>query len=160
MSLILAFTPGLLQSNEPRCEKTVYCICENKEADQLCGNCTADQRLYFRYTDSAIPLLPIYEIKPLAIFCSYTAWLCETWSETPKTGFLRMRLKYICIYLGSYLELKNCLSKKMLPNCHNCFFCSQQNCQFKRTETCAHTHICCEKTGLRGFRPGPTQTGL
>ena len=31
------------------------CKCENKGADQLCNNCTADQRLYFRYTASTIP---------------------------------------------------------------------------------------------------------
>ena len=47
---------------EPCCEKkTAFCICENKEADQLRGNCEAEQRLCFRYIDSIIPLLPIYE---------------------------------------------------------------------------------------------------
>ena len=34
-----------------------FCLCENKGADQLCSNCTADQRLCFRYRDSTIPLL-------------------------------------------------------------------------------------------------------
>ena len=42
--------------------KRAFCICENKDADQLRGNREADQRLCFRYTDSAIPLLPKYEI--------------------------------------------------------------------------------------------------
>ena len=37
--------------------KPAFCICENKDADQLRGNCEADQRLCFRYTDSTIPLL-------------------------------------------------------------------------------------------------------
>ena len=37
--------------------KPDFCICENKDADQLRGNREADQRLCFRYTDSAIPLL-------------------------------------------------------------------------------------------------------
>ena len=37
--------------------KPAFCICENKDADQLCGNRTADQRLCFRYIDTAIPLL-------------------------------------------------------------------------------------------------------
>ena len=42
--------------------KPAFCICENKDADQLRGNREADQRLCFRYTDSTIPLkLPIYE---------------------------------------------------------------------------------------------------
>ena len=38
--------------------KPAFCICENKDADQLRGNRKADQRLCFRYTDSTIPLLP------------------------------------------------------------------------------------------------------
>ena len=38
--------------------KPAFCICENKDADQLRGNCEADQRLCFRYTDSTILLLP------------------------------------------------------------------------------------------------------
>ena len=29
--------------------KPAFCICENKDADQLRGNCEADQRLCFRY---------------------------------------------------------------------------------------------------------------
>ena len=32
-------------------------LCENKDADQLRGNREADQRLCFRYIDSTIPLL-------------------------------------------------------------------------------------------------------
>ena len=39
-----------------------FCSCENEGADQLCRNCTADQRLCFRYTDSTIPLLRICKI--------------------------------------------------------------------------------------------------
>ena len=42
--------------------KPDYCICENKDADQLRGDREADQRLCFRYTDSIIPLLPKSEI--------------------------------------------------------------------------------------------------
>ena len=38
--------------------KSTFCICKNKDADQLRGNCEADQRLCFRYIDSIIPLLP------------------------------------------------------------------------------------------------------
>ena len=48
----------LLKIYEPRYEKPVFCICENKDADQLRGNREADQRLCFSYTDSTIPLLP------------------------------------------------------------------------------------------------------
>ena len=41
--------------------KPAFCICENKDADQLRGNREADQRLYFRYIDSTISLVPKYE---------------------------------------------------------------------------------------------------
>ena len=42
--------------------KPTFCICENKDADQLRGNREADQRLCFRYIDSTIPLLSNFEI--------------------------------------------------------------------------------------------------
>ena len=42
--------------------KPAFCICENKDADQLRGNGEADQRLCLRFIKSTIPLLPIYEI--------------------------------------------------------------------------------------------------
>ena len=45
--------------------KPDFCICENKDADQLRGNHKADQRLCFRYTDSTIPLLSESEISSL-----------------------------------------------------------------------------------------------
>ena len=73
--------------------KPAFCICENKDADQLRSNYAADQRLCFRYTDSTIPLLPTSEIsslKPSSV--AVQTGLCRTWSETPKTGFLTMRL--------------------------------------------------------------------
>ena len=37
-------------------------LCENKDSDQLCSNCTADQRLCFHYSESTISLLPKYRI--------------------------------------------------------------------------------------------------
>ena len=37
--------------------KPTFCICENKDADQLRCNPEADQRLCFRYIDSTVPLL-------------------------------------------------------------------------------------------------------
>ena len=46
--------------------KADFCICENKDADQLRGNREADQRLCFRYMDSTIPLLSKSEISSLS----------------------------------------------------------------------------------------------
>ena len=45
--------------------KPAFCICENKDPDQLRSNCAADQRLCFPYMDSTIPLLPKSEISSL-----------------------------------------------------------------------------------------------
>ena len=45
--------------------KTTFCICENKDADQLHGNRKADQRHCFRYIDRTIPLLSTSEISSL-----------------------------------------------------------------------------------------------
>ena len=73
--------------------KPAFYICKNKDADQLRGNREADQRLCFRYTDSTIPQLPIFEIsslKPSSV--AVQPVLCGTWSETLKTGFLTTRL--------------------------------------------------------------------
>ena len=73
--------------------KPAFCICENKDADQLRGDREADQRLCFRYTDSTVPLLPKSEISSLwPSSVAVQPGLCRTWSKTPKTGFLRTRL--------------------------------------------------------------------
>ena len=78
--------------------KPAFCICENKDADQLRGNCEADQRLCFRYTDTTIPLLPKSEISSLSLSSvTVQPGLCGVWSETPKTGFLTTRLKLFCL---------------------------------------------------------------
>ena len=59
----------ILYENYPQMSRDVrkpdFCICENKDTDQLRGNREADQRLCFRYTDSTIPLLPKYKISSL-----------------------------------------------------------------------------------------------
>ena len=74
--------------------KPAFCICENKEADQLRGNCEADQRLCFCYTDSTIPLLPKSEISSLQPSSVVVQrGMCRTWLEIPKTCFLVTRLR-------------------------------------------------------------------
>ena len=96
--------------------KPAFCICENKDADQLRGNREADQRLCFRYSDSSIPLLPKSKISSLwPSSVTVQPGLCGTWSETPKTGFLTTRLIWACYnevevyhidsYIDDYLSL-------------------------------------------------------
>ena len=83
--------------------KRDFCICENKDADQLRGNREADQRLCFRYTDSTIPLLPKSEISSFSpSSVAVQPGLYRTWSETPKTGFLRTRLKLFCFVVAIF----------------------------------------------------------
>ena len=72
--------------------KPAFCICENKDADQLRSNCAADQRLCFSYMDSTIPHLSKSKISSSV---GLQPGLCHTWSETPKTGFLTTRLVFI-----------------------------------------------------------------
>ena len=72
---------------EPRYEKPGFCMCENKDADQL-RNHEADQRLCFHYTDSTIPLLPKCKISmSLAIFCDCAARLVSDLVGNPENRF-------------------------------------------------------------------------
>ena len=68
---------------EPRHEKAnVLHICENKDADQLRGN---------RGTRN---------VKPLAIFCSCTAWIVSDQVGNQNVGFLTTRLIFNSIDFG------------------------------------------------------------
>ena len=63
--------------------KSVFCIRENKDVDQLRGNREADQRLCFRFMASRIPLL----FKPLSIFCGCTARFVSELVGSPEDWF-------------------------------------------------------------------------
>ena len=70
--------------------KPTICIGENKGADQLRSNCEADQRLCFRFSNSAVPLLSKYEISCfLQSSVTVQAGLCRTCSETTLLVFPR-----------------------------------------------------------------------
>ena len=59
--------------------KLAFCICENKDADQLRSYREADQHLCFGYTDSTIPLLPKSEISSFLLSCvAAQPGLCRT----------------------------------------------------------------------------------
>ena len=81
--------------------KPAFCICENKGAEQLRSNCAADQRLCFRYTDSTIYYLNSkFQASSHASSVAVQPGFCQTWSETPKTGFLTTRLIFQSLGLG------------------------------------------------------------
>ena len=60
------------ETTEPRREKTGFCICENKDADQLRGNRKADQRLCFFATRIVESL---YFLNPKFQASSHLLWL-------------------------------------------------------------------------------------
>ena len=68
--------------------KQAFCICKNKDTDQLHSNCKADQGLCFPYKDSTISLLPKSEIfKPLATFCEGRARFVTDLVGNPEDRF-------------------------------------------------------------------------
>ena len=90
--------------------KPDFCLCENKGADQLRSNCEADQRLCFRYTDSTLSLLIKSQISSFyAASGTVHVGLCQTWLETPKTGFLASRLTWclreLYLLVGRYFNV-------------------------------------------------------
>ena len=78
--------------------KPPFCICENKDADQLRGNHEADQRLCFRYKYSTIPLLPKYKILSL-----YPACVVVQPGIYVGPGGKPGRPVYSCFYMYTYL---------------------------------------------------------
>ena len=80
--------------------KPDFCICENKDADQLRGNREADQRLCFcyMYMDSTIPLLPKSEISSLYLSSmAVQPGLCWTPGREPQRLVFSRRGSYICV---------------------------------------------------------------
>ena len=113
---------------EPRHEKTVFCfcICENKDADQLRGNREADQRLCFPYTDSTIP----YFLNTKFQASSHLLWLYNPVCVRPgrkKTGFLTTRLN-LSIKLNSTIRPVLFLLTSDLVLCFACFGVSFFKC--------------------------------
>ena len=104
-----------------------FCICKNKDADQLRGNRAADQHLCLRFTDR-IPLLPKSEISSLyQSSMTVQTGLCQAWSETPKTGFLTTRLKFSHEIIMSKNVIKNhlILEQQIWVHYRNSYLCSQ-----------------------------------
>ena len=89
---------SLINTNEPRHEKTCFLpYANNKDADRRL--CYSLPRLYTRFY--------IRNVKPMAV----QAGLSLTWSQTPKTGFLVTRLKYLHSPNAEIIPLK----KNMMP---------------------------------------------
>ena len=74
--------------------KPAFCICENKDTEQLRSNRGADQGLSFRYKDSTIPLLPESKFQA----SSYLLWLysavCVGPSRNPEDRFSHNKAQF------------------------------------------------------------------
>ena len=73
--------------------KPAFCICENKGADQLrLKPCKLISAFVFtvHYIDSTISLLSDPKLQASTHFMIVQLDLFRTWSEIPKTGFVKM----------------------------------------------------------------------
>ena len=83
--------------------KPNFCICENKDADQLRGNREADQRLCFCYTDSTIPLLPKSKISSL--FCGCKARFVPDLVGNPEDWFSHNEAHLMFVYSRETVQM-------------------------------------------------------
>ena len=93
--------------------KPAFCICENKDADQLRVNRKADQSLCFCYTDSTIPLLSKSKILSLAIFCG-----CAAMFESDLVGNPKDRISHNAAHILKTGKIWHLYSKSK-----TCYFC-------------------------------------
>ena len=82
----------------------LFCICENKGADQMRGNCAADQRPCFRYIDSPIPLISKSKIQA----SRHLLWLYSTVCVEPGWKPRIQDFSRCGSCMDVYLEEKHC----------------------------------------------------
>ena len=90
--------------------KSDFCLYENKGADQLCSNCTADKRLCFHYMNSTIPLLPKSKISNFVPF-----------SVAVESDLVRNpddRFSYVTVQLQNHIVKFNVLVKGLSNSLH------------------------------------------
>ena len=82
--------------------KPAFCKCENKDADQLCGNRAADQRLCFHYIDLLIEKVEglYYDDNSTIPLLSQPLIICFG-CISPKAD-LKKRFVYLMIIKGSF----------------------------------------------------------
>ena len=80
-----------------------FCICENKDADQLCGNRTSDERLCFSYIDCKSLFFLNREFQASGHLSGCTARFVSDLVENPEDLFSRheahMKNLAACIWL-------------------------------------------------------------
>ena len=163
--------------------KPTFCICENKDADQLRENRKADQRLRFRYTDSTFPLLSKSEnssllISSLAVQPGLCWTLSETWTLVFSHSCSAMTWENQNSGFHPGLTQIGVHSKRKWSEVWNFGFGKNNKCTYQVAKTKALISfavtvklICVfvfpyakrwfsHNVWQSGFRPGPTQTRL
>ena len=138
--LLFIFSPKeavtiLQYKNEPCCKKIslsfryymslvmrkpAFCICENKDADQLRGNLEADQRLCFRYTNITIPLLPTSKISSLLLSFLYSP-VCVGSGRKPRRLVFSQQGSIISCFQSIHYQACIRLISELCPE-RTCFF--------------------------------------
>ena len=106
--------------------KPTFCLCENKDADQLSGNREADHtaKLISPFVFATWKVQSLYFQNPNFQASCHLLWLhslvCVDQVGNQNVGFLMTRLKYLSLYLLSSLELsKLCYSSCVLIEQHH-----------------------------------------
>ena len=105
-------------------ENLIMPYANNKGADQSAHRRNLISTLVFRFLDSIMPLVSVSEILRLyLVSVAEQAGLCLTWSQTPKTDFLLMRLIHDAhIYLfPSFSNICACRTFRSFPFVHIVF---------------------------------------
>ena len=113
--------------------KPAFCICENKDADQLRGNLEADQRLCFRYTNIAIPLLPTSKILSLLLSFLYSP-VCVGSGRKPRRPVFSQRGSYISCFQSIHYQACMTLIFELCPE-STCFL-HMQTTKLHIRQTC------------------------
>ena len=94
--------------------------CENKGTDQFRSNCEADQRLRFRYSNSAISLLlKIFfrNFRLLAIYCNCTGRFASDLLGNLEEWFSRVAARLLSRIMRNAIQLTSaCLILKLQPS--------------------------------------------
>ena len=94
--------------------KPFFAICQQQRRRSACACVQSDQRLCFCCLDSIIPLVSISKISSLYL----ASVAAQTWSQTPKTGFLMTWLiLYHLVHYETFLCWLCNLRKDILYNC-------------------------------------------
>ena len=100
--------------------KPTFCICENKDTDQLGGNRKADEGHCFHYRNTVVQFFYLLNPKFLASSCA-AVWFVSDLVGNHNVGLLMSRLIYLCFFqliaVMSYIHAKNVSGQPSIVIC-------------------------------------------